>query len=211
MNKKLVEVFDNIKNIVATEQKGTSFYNSNFEVINFKYNKTTKTIHWAKIVKRPGKPLTVIEYTITYLKKNTILFWKGDLVLKSSDSEYKSIVNDFVADAEALEQHHKQVLNEIKNGEIILLKIGQIVQLKDGLSLMLRYFTHKRNYFLNPSQAVANVQVIIGDGTEEEINLKSRSLAGLSYPNDTITLKGYVFRIRAFSYDKYIEVLVSKK
>ncbi|QXP58677.1 hypothetical protein [Olleya sp. HaHaR_3_96] len=211
MNKELIEAFDNIKNIVDIEQDGISLYNSNFEVINFKYSKTTKSIHWATIVKRAGKPLSVIKYTITYLKKNTILFWKGDLVLKSSDSEYKSIVSAFIADAKALELHHKQVLNEIKNGEIVLLKVGEIVQLKDGLSLMLRHFTHKRHYFLNPSQAMADVQVIIGDGTEEEINFKNRSLAGISYPNDTNTLQEYVFRIRAFSYDKHIEVLVSKK
>ncbi len=211
MDKELIEAFDTIKNKVDIERYGTSLYNRNFEVINFKYIEATKTIHWTTILRNADKPFPVIVYTITYPKKNTILFWKGDLVLKNSNPEYKSIITAFITDAEALKQHQKQVLNEIKNGEIVKLKISQIVKLKNGLSLMLRGFSNKRVYPGDPRTAMAHMQVIIDDVTKEEISFYDHALAGIPYPNDTEKLKGYVFRIRKFLYDECIEVLVSKK
>ncbi len=211
MNKKLIEAFDTIKHKVDIERYGTSIYNSNGGVVNFKYIEATKTIYWTTIVSNVDKPFSVIEYTITYPKKNTILFWKGDSVLKNSDSKYKSILTTFITDAEALRQYQKQVLNEINIGEIITLQIGEIMKLNNGLSLVLVGFSNKRVYQGNPRTAMAHVQVIIDDVTKEEVSFYDRALGGILYPNDTEKLKEYIFRIRKFSYDEYIEVLVSKK
>ncbi len=210
MNTQLIEAFNTIKNKVDIQQYGISLYNRNSEVVNFKYREATKTIHWSTIARSANKPLAVIEYTITHPKKNTILFWKGDLVLKNSNPEYKLIIPAFIADTEALKQYQKQVLNELENGEITTLKVGETVTLKNGLSLMLSNFSNKRVDPTTPSTALAHLQVIMNDSTKEEIRFYNRSLAGIHYPNDTKKLKAYVFRIKNFSYDECIEVLVTK-
>lgn len=106
-----------------------------------------------------------------------------------------------------------------KYGTLVTIQKNQTVQFEDGLSVTLRWFSHKRPYANGPSKATATM--ILGkDGKTEEFSLSEHGRAGIPRERDGLTdserydtkqWQSYEFQLKAFNYDEAIKLIVLKK
>lgn len=97
-----------------------------------------------------------------------------------------------------------------KYGKTILLKIDEVIQFQDGLSISLHSFTHKHPYSGGPTKATAYITLSRKNQSEEETLSVHTSSGTTEEEYDTIHWNNYEIELKAFDYDKFIEITVTR-
>ncbi|WP_299211597.1 hypothetical protein [uncultured Aquimarina sp.] len=100
---------------------------------------------------------------------------------------------------------------DYKYGTNIKLNLNEEIQFEDGLSIILKYFSHKRPYANGPTKATAYLILSKNKLTEE----KSLSIHGIEgKPDihyDSLLWNEYEFQLKTFDYNESIEIIITKR
>ncbi len=117
----------------------------------------------------------------------------------------------FSINCQSTDNNQNIVEMDYKYGTNITLDINKEIQLEDGLSIILKYFSHKRPYVNGPTKATAYLMLSKNELTEE----KSLSIHGIEgKPDrhyDSLLWDQYEFQLKAFNYNESIEIIITKR
>jgi len=214
MKTKLMESLLYIKDEIKRDKsQSISIYKQDYIVLNFRNDTVPENIYWTTIRKEIKSRKSIVEtYKVSYNNHN-IFFEKDGILIKNSNSEFKTLVKNYLSDVLIFKESQEKILEEFKTGTVITLKLGDTIRLKEGLSLSLINFISKQVFYGQPSYARAELN-LIKENKNIEFSLSNQFLDGINYPGDTWTsdeLNNYFFRVLNFKYDESLEVLITKK
>ena len=102
--------------------------------------------------------------------------------------------------------------SNLKYGEVVKLNIKEKEYFEDSLSIELTAFSHKHPFTGGPTKATAYLN-LTKDNVVDQISLSVHGISDKPEIEkfDFLTLKEYEFQLKSFNYDKYIEVVISKR
>ncbi|WP_299256767.1 hypothetical protein [uncultured Aquimarina sp.] len=143
--------------------------------------------------------------------KKTFDLKNRKIIIKKNHFLFVLLFTSLLINSQSTDNNQSTTKMDYQYGTNIKVNINEEIQFEDGLSILLKYFTHKHPYVNGPTKATAYI-ILSKNKLIEEESLSIHGIEGkpdIHY--DSLLWDKYEFHLKVFNYNESIEIIITER